>query len=88
MCGLGCAHDRSDQTASDTRYGFTTRQRRQLIPQSYLKIVQPSEQGVIRDILVEEGERAKAGQIMMLMDTGEISMKRPGKLGLDLKREV
>src|SRR3989338_9885863 len=27
-----------------------------LLPQSYLKIVQPSEQGVIRDILVEEGQ--------------------------------
>lgn len=40
-----------------------------LIPQSYLKIVQLSEQGVIRDILVEEGERVKAGQILMRMDT-------------------
>lgn len=40
-----------------------------LIPQSYLKIVQPSEQGVIREILVEEGERVKAGQILMRMDT-------------------
>lgn len=40
-----------------------------LIPQSYLKIVQPSEQGVIRDILVEEGERVKAGQVLMRMDT-------------------
>ncbi|WP_435626592.1 HlyD family type I secretion periplasmic adaptor subunit [Candidatus Ferrigenium straubiae] len=40
-----------------------------LIPQSYLKIVQPSEQGVIRDILVEEGQRVKAGQVLMRMDT-------------------
>ncbi len=39
-----------------------------LLPQSYLKIVQPSEQGVIRDILVEEGQHVKAGQILMRMD--------------------
>ena len=39
-----------------------------LIPQSYLKIVQPSEQGVIRDILVEEGQRVQAGQVLMRMD--------------------
>jgi multidrug efflux pump subunit AcrA (membrane-fusion protein) len=31
-----------------------------LIPQGYLKIVQPSEQGLIRDILVDEGQRVKA----------------------------
>jgi len=40
-----------------------------LLPQSYLKIVQPSEQGVIRDIFVNEGERVKAGQVLMRMDT-------------------
>src|SRR5574340_217791 len=40
-----------------------------LLPQSYLKIVQPSEQGVIRDILVNEGEHVKAGQVLMRMDT-------------------
>ncbi len=40
-----------------------------LIPQSYLKIVQPSEQGVIREILVNEGELVKAGQVLMRMDT-------------------
>ncbi|MDO8812814.1 MAG: HlyD family type I secretion periplasmic adaptor subunit [Gallionella sp.] len=40
-----------------------------LLPQSYLKIVQPSEQGLIRDILVEEGQHVKAGQTLMRMDT-------------------
>ena len=39
-----------------------------LLPQSYLKIVQPSEQGVIRDILVAEGEHVSAGQVLMRMD--------------------
>ncbi|TAN74087.1 MAG: HlyD family efflux transporter periplasmic adaptor subunit, partial [Magnetospirillum sp.] len=40
-----------------------------LIPQTYLKIVQPSEQGLIRDILVAEGERVRAGQVLMRLDT-------------------
>ncbi|MBI1175146.1 MAG: HlyD family type I secretion periplasmic adaptor subunit [Sideroxydans sp.] len=40
-----------------------------LIPQSYIKIVQPAEQGVIRDILISEGEAVKAGQVLMRMDT-------------------
>ncbi len=40
-----------------------------LLPQSYLKIVQPSEQGVIREILINEGQRVKAGETLMRMDT-------------------
>lgn len=40
-----------------------------LLPQSYLKIVQPSEQGVIREILVNEGQHVKAGEVLMRMDT-------------------
>ncbi|MDD2776612.1 MAG: HlyD family type I secretion periplasmic adaptor subunit [Gallionella sp.] len=40
-----------------------------LLPQSYLKIVQPSEQGIIREILVAEGQEVKAGQVLMRMDT-------------------
>jgi HlyD family secretion protein len=40
-----------------------------LIPQSYLKIVQPAEHGVVHEILVHEGERVAAGQILMRMDT-------------------
>lgn len=40
-----------------------------LLPQSYLKIVQPSEQGIIREILITEGQRVKAGQVLMRMDT-------------------
>ena len=40
-----------------------------LLPQSYLKIVQPSEQGLIREILINEGQHVKAGQTLMRMDT-------------------
>ena len=39
-----------------------------LVPAGYLKIVQPSEQGVVKEILVQEGESVRAGQILMHMD--------------------
>jgi hemolysin D len=40
-----------------------------LVPSSYVKIVQPAEPGVLRQILVKEGETVTAGQPMMRMDT-------------------
>lgn len=40
-----------------------------LIPQTYVKIVQPFEQGMIRDILVSEGQHVHAGQVLMRLDT-------------------
>lgn len=40
-----------------------------LIPQSYVKIVQPSEAGIVKDILIKEGESVKTGQVLMRMDT-------------------
>lgn len=48
-----------------------------LIPQSYLKIVQPPEAGIVKDILVKEGETVKAGQVLMRMDT--LSTEADGK---------
>jgi len=39
-----------------------------LVPTSYLKIVQPSEAGIIKEILVREGETVRAGQTLMRMD--------------------
>lgn len=39
-----------------------------LVPQSYVKIVQPTEAGVVREILVHEGEAVSAGQVLMRMD--------------------
>lgn len=39
-----------------------------LIPQSYLKIVQPSEQGIVEEILVKDGDAVRAGQVLMRMD--------------------
>lgn len=40
-----------------------------LIPQSYLKIVQPSESGIVKDILVREGQKVESAQVLMRMDT-------------------
>lgn len=40
-----------------------------LIPESYVKIVQPAESGIVKDILVKEGQRVQAGQVLMRMDT-------------------
>jgi len=39
-----------------------------LVPASYLKIVQPSEAGIVKEILVREGETVRAGQTLMRMD--------------------
>lgn len=39
-----------------------------IIPQGYLQIVQPSESGVITEILVNEGAQVRAGQVLARMD--------------------
>lgn len=39
-----------------------------LIPADYLKIVQPSDAGIVKEILVREGEHVRAGQVLMRMD--------------------
>lgn len=39
-----------------------------LVPQSFLKIVQPAESGIVREILVKEGEEVGAGQVLVRMD--------------------
>lgn len=39
-----------------------------LIPESYVKIVQPAESGIVKEILVKEGASVKAGQVLMRMD--------------------
>ncbi len=39
-----------------------------LVPQSSLKIVQPAEAGIVKEILVNEGNEVQAGQILARMD--------------------
>lgn len=39
-----------------------------LVPQTYVKIVQPSEAGIVQEILVREGQSVEAGQVLMRMD--------------------
>lgn len=39
-----------------------------LVPGSQLRIVQPAEGGVMRELLVSEGERVRAGQVLARMD--------------------
>jgi len=40
-----------------------------LVPSGYLKIVQPAEQGIVREILVREGEQVAEGQVLIRMDS-------------------
>ena len=39
-----------------------------LVPAGYLKIVQPAEQGILKDILVREGQVVREGEILARMD--------------------
>ena len=40
-----------------------------LVPVSYLKIVQPAEQGIVKEILVQEGQLVRQGQVLIRMDS-------------------
>ncbi len=39
-----------------------------LVPKSYLKVIQPADGGIVKAILVQEGERVTAGQVLLRMD--------------------
>jgi hemolysin D len=39
-----------------------------LVPSTYVKIVQPAEQGVVKEILVQEGQMVREGQVLIRMD--------------------
>ena len=40
-----------------------------LVPQTYVKIVQPADAGIVQEILVAEGNSVKAGQVLIRMNT-------------------
>ncbi|HWQ37443.1 MAG TPA: HlyD family type I secretion periplasmic adaptor subunit [Burkholderiales bacterium] len=39
-----------------------------LVPRSYLQVAQPADGGIIRELLVREGEQVKAGQVLARLD--------------------
>ena len=39
-----------------------------LVPRSYVKIVQPADAGIVKEILVHEGQSVRAGQVLLRMD--------------------
>lgn len=43
--------------------------RGKLVPKTFLKIVQPAEGGIVREILVQEGEAVREGQVLVRMDS-------------------
>lgn len=42
-----------------------------LVPRTYIKVVQPADAGIVKEILVHEGEAVSAGQVLLRMDTHE-----------------
>jgi HlyD family secretion protein len=42
-----------------------------LVPESYVKIVQPADSGIVREILVREGEHVQTGQVLVRLDPTE-----------------
>ncbi len=58
-----------------------------LVPESFLKIVQPAEAGIVRQILVKEGETVREGQVLMRMDS--VASEADGRtLELDRRRKA
>jgi HlyD family secretion protein len=47
-----------------------------LVPKSYIQIVQPAQAGVVKAILVTEGEKVAAGQVLMRMDAQDAKVDR------------
>jgi HlyD family secretion protein len=56
-----------------------------LVPATYTKIVQPAESGIVREILVKDGDAVSAGQVLVRLDptlAGADSKSLAGEIGL------
>ncbi|MEP7311818.1 MAG: HlyD family type I secretion periplasmic adaptor subunit [Pseudomonadota bacterium] len=42
-----------------------------LVPETYVKIVQPTDAGIVREILVKDGDQVTAGQVLIRLDPTE-----------------
>lgn len=49
-----------------------------IVPQSYLQIVQPAESGIVKELLVREGDLVQAGQVLARMDMRASEADRQG----------
>jgi hemolysin D len=54
-----------------------------LVPQTYLKLVQPADAGIVKEILVHEGQHVEAGQVLLRMDAQDAEADA-ARLGTDL----
>jgi hemolysin D len=54
-----------------------------LVPKTYLKLVQPADAGIVKEILVHEGERVTAGQVLLRLDAQD-SQADTARIGTDL----
>jgi membrane fusion protein, hemolysin D len=54
-----------------------------LVPETYLKLVQPADAGIVKEILVREGERVSAGQVLLRLDAQDATADA-ARLGTDL----
>ncbi len=52
-----------------------------LVPQTLVKVVQPAEAGVLRELLVAEGERVAAGQVLARLDATVAQAERRAVAG-------
>lgn len=54
-----------------------------LMPETYVKILQPSDSGIVQEILVKEGESVHAGQVLLRMDN-KLAVADEKSIGNDL----
>jgi len=55
-----------------------------LVPETYLKIVQPADAGVVKEILVREGEPVRTGQVLMRLHAA-LSASELATLGAEVR---